>query len=73
MTESVESLILEHLRIIRAQLEGQGDRLNRIELRLSTVEQHLGLLVSSGAADRDAVRSLERRIERIEKRLELTD
>lgn len=68
-----DDIILEHLKAIRHQLDGHGERLNRIELRLGTIEQHLGLMVASGAGDRDAVRLLERRIERIETRLSLSD
>jgi archaellum component FlaC len=67
------NIVLEHLKAIRAQLDTHGERLNRIELRLGTVEQHLGLLVSSSAGDRDSMRALERRVERIERRLELVD
>lgn len=44
MTENVENLILEHLRAIRGTLSEHGERLNRIELRLSTIEQTLGSL-----------------------------
>ena len=68
-----DNIILEHLKAIRHQLDGHGERLNRIELRLGAIEQHLGLMVASGTGDRDAVRLLERRIERIETRLSLSD
>ena len=45
----------------------------RILKAMKHIEQHLGLMVASGAGDRDAVRLLERRIERIETRLSLSD
>ena len=42
----VESLVLEHLRAIRTTQGEHGDRLNRIELRLSAIERTLGGLYS---------------------------
>jgi hypothetical protein len=44
MSENAENLILEHLRAIRGVLSDHGERLNRIELRLSAIEQTLGSL-----------------------------
>ena len=64
-----DNIILEHLKAIRHQRDGHGERLNRIELRIGTTEHHLSLMVASGAGDRDSVRMPERRIERIETRL----
>jgi hypothetical protein len=46
MTDNIENLILDHLRAIRATQDMHGERLNRIELRLSAVEQHLGVIVA---------------------------
>jgi len=73
MTENVENLILEHLRAIRGTLSDHGERLNRIELRLSTIEQTLGSLYALSGSDREAMSALVRRVERIERRLELSD
>jgi hypothetical protein len=39
-----ENLVLEHLRAIRATLSDHGERLGRIELRLSAIEHTLGSL-----------------------------
>ena len=41
MNENEENLILEHLRAIRGTQSEHGERLNRIELRLSIMEQTL--------------------------------
>ncbi len=38
MTADIESLVLEHLRAIRAQQDEHGERLGRIESRLSSLE-----------------------------------
>ena len=73
MTEQTDSLILEHLRALRSTLTDHGERLARIELRLSAIEQTLGSLYALSGSDRDRLDALARRIERIERRLELTD
>jgi hypothetical protein len=73
MTENTENLILEHLRAIRNVLSDHGERLNRIELRLSAIEQTLGSLYALSGSDRERLDALTRRVERIERRLELRD
>ncbi|MEA1049392.1 hypothetical protein U5801_06190 [Lamprobacter modestohalophilus] len=74
MTENIENLVLEHLRGIRGTLADHGERLDRIDLRLSTIEQTpLGGLYALSASDRDALTHLTRRVERIEQRLSLSD
>jgi hypothetical protein len=73
MTADIENLILEHLRVIRASLADHGDRLGRIELRLSAVEQTLRSLYSLAGSDRETLSSVIRRVERIERRLDLVD
>jgi hypothetical protein len=44
MTADIENLVLEQLRAIRATLEMQNERLARVEIRLSVIEQTLGSL-----------------------------
>jgi len=61
MTEDVEHLVLEHLRMIRRALDGRGERLDRIELRLSGIEQTLGSLCALSGSDRDIISALTRR------------
>ena len=73
MTDNIESLVLEHLRAIRATLSDHGERLNRIELRLAAIEQTLGSLYALSGSDRETVTALTRRVERIERRLDLRD
>jgi archaellum component FlaC len=68
-----DNLILEHLRAIRGRQDDNGERLDRIEVRLSSMEQTLGSLYTLSGGDRDTARSLARRIERIERRLEISD
>ena len=73
MTDNTENLVLEHLRAIRSTLSDHGERLNRIELRLATIEQTLGSLFALSGSDRETLTTLTRRVERIEHRLELRD
>ncbi len=73
MADDTDNLILEHLRAIRATLTEHGERLNRIDLRLAAVEQTLGSLYALSGSDRETVTRLTRRVERLERRLELRD
>jgi len=73
MTDNVENLILEHLRAIRSTLSDHSERLNRIELRLATIEQTLGSLYALSGSDRETLTALTRRLERVERRLEIRD
>lgn len=73
MTAEIESLVLEHLRAIRATQTDHGERLASIELNLAMLGQQVGGLttaVYSGKSDLDALRC---RVERIERRLELAE
>lgn len=67
------SVTLEHLRAIRADVSDVKERMNRVELRLSVMEQTLGSLYALAGSDRESLHSLTRRVERIERRLELSD
>lgn len=77
MTEDTENLVLEILRKIQGDLSAMrrehGERLSRIELRLATVEQTLGSLFALSGSDRETIAALTRRVERIERRLDLRD
>ncbi len=70
---NVENLILEHLRAIRGVQNEHSERLVRMELRLSVMEQTLGSLYALSGSDRESMNGVIRRIERIERRLELSD
>lgn len=70
------NLVLEHLRALRSDVttfrDEMRDGLNRIELRLGMVEHGLADLLHVSASDRDEIRALKTRVERIERRLELS-
>lgn len=63
MSDKVDNLVLEHLRSIRGTLSDHGERLGRIELRLSAMEQTLGSLYALSGSDRETLSSLARSIE----------
>ncbi len=75
MTDNTENLVLEILRQMRGDISTlrneMRDGFNRVEVRLGYVEQSLAGNLAVAASDRDEIRSLKQRIERIERRLEL--
>jgi hypothetical protein len=73
MPDATDNLVLEHLRAIRGILGTHGERLDRIELRLSTIEQTLGSLYALSGSDRETMNARTRRIESIERRLDLAE
>lgn len=73
MSAEIDSLVLEHLRAIRATQAEHSERLDRMDLRLSVIEQTIGSLYALSASDRDTLQSVIKRVERIERRLELAE
>ena len=73
MTENTENLVLEHLRAMRGDIGDIKTRLDRIDLRLSTIEQTVGSLYALSASDRETLQGVIKRVERIERRLDLSD
>lgn len=78
MTDHAESLVLEQLRLIRADQVAARDDIREVKNRLATLEggqgtilQHMGHLASSIAQQHISVDRLSDRVERIERRLEL--
>lgn len=79
MTENIENLIVEHLRHIRGRIDQIAEDLTDIKHRMTSLETGMALVKREVAAgdDTDARQqvSLDRlvqRIERIEKRLDLS-
>lgn len=80
MNEKVENLILEHLRVIRQELtevrdtqREHGRRLVNLEQGQATIIGHLSHLAGADASLDARYDRLVDRIERIERRLEITD
>jgi len=73
MTADIERLVLEHLCAMPGDIADIKQRLDRMDLRLSVMEQTLGGLYALFASDRETLQTVVHRVERIERRLELTD
>jgi uncharacterized coiled-coil protein SlyX len=73
MTAEIENLVLEHLRAIRAKQDEHGERLSQIEIQLSAMGQQIGALTTAVYSGKSELDSIRRRVERIERRLELVD
>ncbi len=71
MADDPKDLVLEIVRRIDRKVDDVGDRLGRVELRLSVVEGHLGSIVLSEGGQNADLDRLKARVERIERRLEL--
>ena len=79
MTENVENLILEHLKRFQAALDRIEHKLSELTARVANLEsgqasimQHLGHLAAADAAQQVAIDRINDRLDRIERRLELT-
>jgi len=73
MTENTENLVLEYLRAMRGDIGDIKGRLDRMDLRLSAIEQTIGSLYALSASDRETLQGVIKRVERIERRLDLND
>ena len=79
MTDNVENLILEHLKRLQSSLDRMERRLDEVAVRLSNLEsayasnmQHLTHLAAADAAQQVVIDNISMRLDRIERRLELT-
>ena len=73
MTDEMTNLVLEHLRHIRIKVDSTDERVGRLELHMSAVERHLANMMVSEAAQNAAIDNVARRLETIERRLELSE
>ncbi len=71
MTEQVESLILELLRAMRADIAQMKEDIRDIKLRVGALESHVANLLSDVLRQNARIDALDGRIGRIEHRLEL--
>jgi len=80
MNDNVESIILEHLRSIRATVDHIDSDVSELKSRLFSLETGIARITTEQSSnygeiiqDRHVVDRLKERIARIEKRLELSD
>lgn len=80
MTENVENLLLEHMKRFQATLDRMERRLDELPARQANVEgqlasviQHLAHFAAADAAQQIAIDNINRRLDRIERRLDLAN
>ena len=73
MADETNNLVLEHLRHIRARVDGLTDDMRQVILRLGSVERHLGGVHISDVNQNAEIDRIKERLDRVERRLELTD
>jgi hypothetical protein len=66
-------LLLENLKAIQTTLAEHSEKFSRMEHRLATVEGYIAVLVKQGTAANVDFAALTARVERIERRLSLSD
>ena len=71
MTENTDSLVLEHLRYIRAKVDKNASDMEDIKMRLSSVERSNALLHLDIAQVNYRLDGFDKRLVIIESRLEL--
>ena len=71
--EELASVTLEHLRYIRAKVDSHSEELAAIRIEISAMGQQLAGLTAATYSGKSEIDSLKRRMERIEKRLEISD
>ena len=79
MADNVENLMLEHLKRFQATLDRMEQKLGDLTGRMANVEGsiaavigHLGHLAAADAAQQLGIDHLSQRLDRIERRLELS-
>ena len=73
MNEKVENLILEHLRVIRADMSSMKDEMSGMRAEMLVMRQHMVGLLGSQVLHDGELATIKVRLDRIEKRLELSE
>lgn len=73
MTDQTENLILEILKRMQGDMSEMKADIGDLRLRMTATEEHLATLVMSTAGINHRLDRVSDRVERIERRLELTD
>ena len=70
---NVDNLILEHLRVIRADMGSMKEELSGMRAEMLIIRQHMAGLLGSQTLHDGEIANIKVRLDRIEKRLELAD
>jgi hypothetical protein len=69
----IDNLVLEHLRGIRTEMAKMADWMQTLSVEMTAIRQHLAGVVTIQEHDHGDIAAIKLRLERIERRLELTD
>ena len=67
-----DNLVLEHLRGIRTEIGKMADWMHTLSVEMTAIRQHLAGVVTIQEHDHTDIAALKIRLDRIERRLELT-
>jgi non-ribosomal peptide synthetase component E (peptide arylation enzyme) len=73
MNEKVENLILEHLRVMRADMSSMKEEMSGMRAEMLVMRQHMAGLLGSQVLHDGELATIKVRLDRIEKRLELSE
>lgn len=73
MAQEPRDLVLEYLRRLDSKFDSLREEMRGWNLRVSAVEQHVHGQMTTGYEHGDELDRLKRRVDRIERRLELSD
>lgn len=73
MSEDTENLTLEVLKKLQSRLDGIENELKTVNVQLASMDQHMTGFMLRAEGQSAEIQGLKQRIERIERRLELTD
>ena len=73
MAQEPRDLVLEYLRRLDGKFDSLREEMRSWNLRMTAAEQHILGQLTTGYEQSDELDRLKRRVDRIERRLELTD
>ena len=73
MAQEPRDLVLEHLRRIDRNVDIVREEMSSMNLRMASLERHMLGQMTTDYDQNDELDRLKRRVDRIERRLELTD
>jgi len=73
MNEKIENLLLEHMRAIRADMSSMKEEMSGMRTEMIVIRQHLAGVMSAQLLHDTELAGLKVRVDRIEKRLELSE
>lgn len=73
MNEKVEHLILEHLRAMRADMSSLKEEMSGVRAEMLVMRQHMAGLLGSQVLHDGELAGIKVRLDRLEKRMELSE